>query len=48
MRVNICKCSQCRAVRRKASRNAKVFFRRFISKKRRKGNDDKVFNFYWA
>lgn len=48
MVIKICTCKQCRAA--KSSRRTKVrkYFKRFISKKRRKMKEGDVLNFYWA
>ena len=48
-KIKICTCEQCRFVKNKRKNiKLKKVINRLINKKRRKGKDGDVFNFYWA
>lgn len=48
MKVKVCQCEQCKAVKNKRkNRKTKAIIRRYLNKKRRQ-NKDKYVNFYWS
>jgi len=49
MKIKVCTCEQCRGVKNKRkNRNVKKRVKRLMNKKRRKGKEGEVHNFYWA
>lgn len=48
-KIQVCTCEQCRAAKNKRkNRNLKKRIKRWLNKKRRKGEEGEVFNYYWA
>lgn len=48
MKIHVCKCEQCKAVKNKRkNRDIKKIIKRLLNKRRRK-NKDKYYNHYWA
>ena len=49
IKIISCKCIQCKFVKNKRkNRKSKKMIKRWLNKKRRTGNEDKIINFYWA
>lgn len=48
MKIKICFCKQCCAQKRGKRGNYKKRVKRMLNRLRRRGNDDKVVNWYWA
>ena len=49
MKIYTCTCEQCKYVKNKRkNRKMKKKMKRLLNKKRRKGEEGQVFNFYWA
>ena len=48
MTIKTCTCNQCRARKALTRGNSKKIIKRLINKKRRKGKEGEVFNFYYA
>jgi hypothetical protein len=48
-KVITCKCVQCKFCKNKVkNRNYKKYIKRLLNKRRRKGEDGDVFNWFWA
>ena len=47
-KVIVCTCVQCRAAKRKKHRNIKNKIKRLLNKRRRKGGEGNIYNWYWA
>jgi hypothetical protein len=48
MKVKVCRCEQCRAKKAGKRSNYKKRVKRMLNRMRRRGNDDKVVNWYWS
>lgn len=48
MKIKVCTCAQCRSVKSRRRSNTKKRIKRYLNRLRRKGDDDKVKNWYWA
>lgn len=49
MKIYTCTCEQCKYVKNKRkNKKMKKKMKRLLNKKRRKGEEGQVFNFYWA
>jgi hypothetical protein len=48
MKVKVCRCEQCRAKKRSQRGNYKKRVKRMLNRMRRRGNDDKIINWYWS
>ena len=48
MHIKVCTCVQCKAQKKKKSRNHKKRIRRMLNRLRRKGDDNKVKNWYYC
>lgn len=48
MKIKICSCKQCRYAKKGKRGNHKKRVKRMINRLRRRGNDDKAVNWYWA
>lgn len=48
MKIIVCNCKQCRAAKNHRRTSVRKYFKRYISKKRRKMKEGDVMNFYWA
>lgn len=46
MKIIICKCKQCKGKKKGDPKNVKARMRRLLNKKRRKGKEGQVFNYY--
>ena len=48
MKIMVCKCTQCKAAKKKTNSKVKKFIKRMLNKKRRKSNEDKAYTFMYA
>lgn len=49
MKVKVCTCEQCRFAKHlRKNRKLKKVIKRLMNKRRRRGCEDKITNWYWA
>lgn len=46
--IKVCTCKQCKHVKKNKRTCVRKYFKRYLSKKRRKMKEGEVVNFYWA